>query len=151
LSTGISGRKSFSSLRNVPLDVGKYLIISPNQIVAGALVIRFWNDEINSAAWISILIVFVIAINCFGIKAFGEVEFWLSLIKIITLTGLIILGLVIDLGGIPGQERIGFRYWKNGKAFKSWPKAVENHSLGKFCGFVNGRLYPHSEGFGKID
>jgi amino acid transporter len=26
----------------------KYLILSPNQIVAGALVIRFWNAEINS-------------------------------------------------------------------------------------------------------
>jgi amino acid transporter len=53
---------------------------------------RFWNSEINSAAWVTILIVFVIAINTFGIKAFGEVEFWLSLIKILTLTGLILLG-----------------------------------------------------------
>ena len=35
-----------------------------------------------------------------------------SLFKIIVLTGLIILGLVIDLGGVPGQGRIGFRYWK---------------------------------------
>jgi amino acid transporter len=52
----------------------KYLIISPNQIVAGALVIRYWNSSINSAAWVSIFIVFVIAINCLGIKWFGEVE-----------------------------------------------------------------------------
>lgn len=55
----------------------KYLILSPNQIVAGALVIRFWNNEINSAAWVCILIAFVVAINCLGIKWFGEVEFWL--------------------------------------------------------------------------
>lgn len=114
--------------------LAKYLIISPNQIVAGALVIRYWNSEINSAAWVSILVVFVIAINTFGIKAFGEVEFWLSLIKIITLTGLILLGLIIDLGGVPGQERIGFRYWKDGKAFKPYKKTGD---LGKFLGFVN--------------
>ncbi|WVQ82813.1 hypothetical protein IAT38_004945 [Cryptococcus sp. DSM 104549] len=112
----------------------KYLIISPNQIVAGALVIRYWNDSINGAAWVTILIAFVITINCLGIKWFGEIEFWLSFIKIITLTGLILLALIIDLGGVPGQERIGFRYWKDGKAFK--PYKVEG-STGKFLGFVN--------------
>jgi amino acid transporter len=52
----------------------KYLILSPNQIVAGALVIRYWNTSINGAAWVIILMAFVIAINCLGIKWFGEVE-----------------------------------------------------------------------------
>lgn len=28
-------------------------------------------------------------------------------------TGLIILGIVIDLGGGPNHDRLGFRYWKN--------------------------------------
>ncbi|KAK8858403.1 hypothetical protein IAR55_002630 [Kwoniella newhampshirensis] len=112
----------------------KYLIISPNQIVAGALVIRFWTTSINGAAWVTILIVFVIAINCLGIKWFGEVEFWLSFIKILTLTGLILLALIIDLGGVPGQERLGFRYWKHGRAFKPYKSAGD---LGKFLGFVN--------------
>lgn len=52
----------------------KYLILSPNQIVAGALVISYWNKEINGAAWVVILMATVIAINCLGIKWFGEVE-----------------------------------------------------------------------------
>lgn len=47
-----------------------------------------------------------------GIRAFGEIEFWASLFKVVVLAGLILLGLIIDLGGVPGQERIGFRYWK---------------------------------------
>lgn len=112
----------------------KYLIISPNQIVAGALVIKFWNASVNSAAWCSIFIAFVIAINCLGIKWFGEIEFWLSLVKIITLTGLILLGLIIDLGGVPGQPRIGFAYWMNNKAFLAYKVSG---SLGQFLGFVN--------------
>jgi amino acid transporter len=116
----------------------KYLILSPNQIVAGALVIRFWNAEINSAAWVVIMIAFVVSINCLGIKWFGEVEFWLSFIKILTLSGLILLSLIIDLGGVPGQERIGFRYWKNGKAFLPYKSDVlGTGSLGKFAGFIN--------------
>ena len=45
--------------------------------------------------------------------AYGEAEFIFSSIKVITITGLLILGLVLDLGGGPNHDRIGFRYWKN--------------------------------------
>jgi len=34
-------------------------------------------------------------------------------IKVITITGLIILSIVINLGGGPNHDRIGFCYWKN--------------------------------------
>lgn len=61
-------------------------------------------------------------------------RFWLSLIKIITLTGLIILGLIIDLGGVSTQPRLGFHYWKDGKAFKPYKKTG---AMGEFLGFVN--------------
>lgn len=54
--------------------------------------------------------------------------------KIITLTGLILLALIIDLGGVPGQDRIGFRNWKHGRAFL--PYKVPG-AKGKFLGFVN--------------
>ncbi|WRT67563.1 uncharacterized protein IL334_004535 [Kwoniella shivajii] len=112
----------------------KYLILSPNQIVAGSLVIRYWNAKINGAVFVTILIVFVIAINTLGVKWFGEVEFWLSFIKILTLTGLILLGLIIDLGGVPGQDRLGFAYWKHGKAFKPYKTTGTE---GQFLGWWN--------------
>ena len=31
----------------------------------------------------------------------------------ITIVGLLILGIVLDLGGGPNHDRIGFRYWKH--------------------------------------
>jgi amino acid transporter len=65
---------------------------------------------------------------------FSAGRFWLSTIKVLTLTGLIILALIIDLGGVPGQERIGFRYWQDGKAFKPYKTTGD---VGKFLGFVN--------------
>jgi hypothetical protein len=40
-------------------------------------------------------------------------EITIRSIKVLTITGLIILGIVIDLGGGPDHDRIGFRYWKN--------------------------------------
>ncbi|KAK0214909.1 amino acid permease/ SLC12A domain-containing protein [Armillaria fumosa] len=53
------------------------------------------------------------AINIFGVRYFGESEFFFALIKLSTIIGLLLAGLVIDLGGGPNHDRIGFRYWKN--------------------------------------
>lgn len=112
----------------------KYLIVSPFQIVAGALVIQYWNTSISPAVWCAISISAVFAINILGVRYFGEVEFWLSFMKIITLTGLILLGLIINLGGVPDQPRLGFTYWKDGKAFKEYKT---DGDVGRFLGFVS--------------
>lgn len=37
----------------------------------------------------------VVSINCLGIRVFGELEFWFASIKVITLIGLIIFGIVV--------------------------------------------------------
>ena len=37
----------------------------------------------------------VVSVNCLGIRVFGELEFWFSSIKVITLTGLIIFGIIV--------------------------------------------------------
>ena len=37
-----------------------------------------------------------------------------------TIIGLIIGGLVISLGAGPNHERLGFRYWQDPRAFKSY-------------------------------
>jgi len=80
---------------------------------AAAVLINYWNKDVNNAAWITICLVVVIVINLFGAKAYGECEFWFASIKVLTITGLIILGLILDLGGGPNHDRLGFRYWIN--------------------------------------
>lgn len=81
------------------------------EISAASVVIQFWNDQINVAAWISIIIVVVLCLNIFAVSIYGEAEFIFASIKLITIIGLLLLGLIIDLGGAPGQGRLGFRYW----------------------------------------
>ncbi|GAA6061863.1 hypothetical protein JCM10212_001296 [Sporobolomyces blumeae] len=91
----------------------KYLVVTPNNVTAGAsTVVQYWTDAVPVGAWITIYIVLIFLINLLGIKVFGEIEFWASFAKIVVLTGLIILGIVIDLGGT-GVDRIGFRYWRD--------------------------------------
>ena len=45
------------------------------EISAAAIVIGFWNDSINQAAWISIILVVIIALNIFAVSVYGEAEF----------------------------------------------------------------------------
>lgn len=60
---------------------------------------------------------------------FGELEFWLSSIKVLVIIGLIILTLVLALGGGPNGDRTGFRYWQNPGAFN---ELVGTGATGRF-------------------
>jgi amino acid transporter len=76
--------------------------------------------------------VVIVCINYFGIKFFGEFEFWLSTFKVIVIIGIIILSLVLALGGGPDHDRKGFRYWKNPGAFAEY---IDTGATGRFLAF----------------
>ena len=85
-----------------------------HQLTQGAIIIQYWVDpkKVNPAVFIAVFLIAIIAMNYLGIRVFGEVEFLLSSIKILTICGLIILSLILMLGGGPDHDRKGFRYWK---------------------------------------
>ncbi|CDZ98123.1 dicarboxylic amino acid permease [Phaffia rhodozyma] len=117
----------------------KYLIVTPNNITAGVVVIQYWDHKKYSPAiWCTIMIAAIFLLNMLGVAVFGEFEFWMSAIKVTVLTGLIILGIVLDLGGGPSHDRIGFRYWKEPGPFSHYgyntPAGV---FLGIFYAFPN--------------
>lgn len=121
----------------------KYLLIPANQLVAGSLVMTYWvsTDTVNSGVWIAIFLVIIVVINILGVRFFGEIEFWLSCLKVLTCLGLIIVLLVITLGGGPTHDRIGFRYWKNPGAFKEYLESSRDlfvgGGLGRFVSFLS--------------
>lgn len=112
----------------------KYIIVTPNQLTAAALTIQYWVDRetVNPGVFIAIFLVTIICINYFGIKFFGEFEFWLSSFKVVTIVGIIIFSLVLALGGGPDHDRKGFRYWSDPGAFKPY---IKGGDAGKFLGF----------------
>ena len=107
------------------------LLSVPAEISAICVLFQFWTD-LNPAVWICIFIVitFVVGISFVGI--YGEVEFFFACLKILLVVFLIVLGLIIDLGGIPGQERIGFRYWKQPGPFVGY---IASGPWGQFLGY----------------
>jgi amino acid transporter len=100
------------------------------EVVAAAIIIEYWDTKTNPAAYITIFIFVIWAVNFMGARAYGETEFWASIIKVLTITGLIILSLVLMCGGGPDKDAIGFRYWRNPGPFNQM-KAGD--------GFVGGR------------
>lgn len=104
------------------------------EISAVCSLIQYWEGarSINISAWIAILIILVVCLNIFAVSIYGEAEFVFASIKILTIIGLLILAVIIDLGGVPGQERLGFHYWKQPGPMKEY---ITTGNTGRFLGF----------------
>lgn len=101
-----------------------WLIVTSLELVAAAMTIQYWNTEINAVAWVLIFYVFIMGINLFGVRGYGEVEFVLALIKVVGISGFIIFGIVVVCGGGPTHEFIGGRNWAHPSAFPNGFKGV---------------------------
>ncbi|KAL1694763.1 amino acid permease/ SLC12A domain-containing protein [Schizophyllum commune] len=99
-----------------------WTILLPAELSASAILMNYWvsPEKVNNAVWITMCLVVVVFINFLGAGAYGEAEFIFASIKVITIVGLIILGIVIDLGGGPNHDRLGFRYWKDPGPFAQY-------------------------------
>lgn len=120
--------------------VSTYSAIVPGELGAVSVLMTYWSD-LSPAIWVTIFGAIVIATNCYNVKWYGEIEFFFGILKLLLCAGLILTGLIIDLGGVPGQERLGFRYWKDPGPFAG---RYATGSLGKFLGFwkaVNSIVY----------
>ncbi|GMF02206.1 unnamed protein product [[Candida] boidinii] len=95
----------------------QWLVVLPLELVAASITIRYWNDTINSAAWVVIFYVVIFIINIFGVRGYGEAEFVFSIIKVTAILGFIILGIVLVCGGGPHGGYLGGKYWHEPGAF----------------------------------
>jgi lysine-specific permease len=69
------------------------------------------------AAWSAIFLVIIIAINMVGVGLYGELEYWLSMIKILIVLVFIIIAILVTSGAVGNHEVIGFKYWNDPGAF----------------------------------
>ncbi|KAG6812338.1 hypothetical protein H0H92_003325 [Tricholoma furcatifolium] len=110
---------------------------TPSEISAAVILLTFWDSNTHHIAiYTAVVIVFIISVNIFGVRWFGEAEFGFSIIKISLILGLVLAGLIIDLGGGPSHERIGFRYWKNPGAIAR-AGLVSNINTDRFLGILS--------------
>ncbi|KAI3402560.1 GAP1 [Candida oxycetoniae] len=117
----------------------QWLVVLPLELVAAAVTIKYWNDSINSAAFVVIFYVLIIAINFFGVRGYGETEFVFSIIKVLAVCGFIILGIILAAGGT-GKGYIGGKYWQDPGAFANGAKGVIQVFVGAAFAFAGTEL-----------
>ncbi|KAJ0426578.1 amino acid permease/ SLC12A domain-containing protein [Aspergillus carlsbadensis] len=107
-------------------------IAGPADVVAASNLVQYWRTDINVAVWVSVFGFFIAAVNMCNVRLYGESEVFFSSLKIMLIIGLIIGGIVINCGGGPDGEYLGFTYWDTPGAFNEY---IASGATGRFLAF----------------
>ena len=81
-------------------------------LVAVQIVLGYW--DIGIPVW-SVSLIFwgaLVAFNIVTVRAYGEIEYWLSLLKVVTIIIFIFLGIAVNAGGNRDNHYIGGENWR---------------------------------------
>ncbi|QBE66155.1 amino acid permease [Pseudoduganella lutea] len=94
-----------------------YVLVSMAELSAVGIYVQYWWPEIPT--WVSALAFFVVinAISLTTVKAFGEMEFWFAIIKVLAIVGMIGFGLWLLASGGAGPEATVANLWQHGGFF----------------------------------
>ncbi|KAF8544723.1 amino acid permease/ SLC12A domain-containing protein [Trichophaea hybrida] len=109
--------------------------LSAGVVLCAEISAAYWilGNTIHVGVWIAVILIVIIALNSFVVGGYGEAEFIFASFKVVTIIGLLILAVILDLGGGPDKDRKGFQYWKNPGAMKEY---LVTGNAGRFCGFL---------------
>ncbi len=77
-----------------------WVVIAMAEITAAGIYVQYWLPGLPQ--WVPALaaLVLLLGVNLIAVGLFGEFEFWFAIIKVVTIIGMILLGLAIILLGI---------------------------------------------------
>lgn len=101
------------------------------ELTTSGIIINYWNSSLNVGIFIAIFWVVFTGVNLLPVKWFGELEVYLSSIKVVTIVGFVIFAICVNAGA-GSQGYIGFSYWKDPGPFNEY---LVPGAIGKFVGF----------------
>jgi len=95
------------------------LIVAIADVTAFGIYMGLWFPDVPSWMWVLSVVLIIGAINLASVNVFGELEFWLSLVKVLTIIVMIVAGLGIIIWGIGngGQPTGISNLWQHGGFF----------------------------------
>lgn len=87
--------------------VFEMIIVALADVTAFGIYMGFWYPDVPRWIWILSLIMFLGAINLIHVKVFGELEFWLSIVKVTAIVAMILGGLGLMIYGF-NADQAGF-------------------------------------------
>lgn len=101
-----------------------WIVTGIAEITAVGMYVQFWVPELPQ--WIPALICVAVLflINIATVKAFGEMEFWFAIIKVVTIIALIIIGILLVFAGFQsnGGHASFTNLWQHGGFFPNGSK-----------------------------
>lgn len=84
-------------------------------ISTASIIVKFWFPHSPSWLWSTIFLLLIFGLNALSVRAYGESEYWFSIIKVATVIVFLIVG-VLTIFGILGGHFIGFKNFTTGNA-----------------------------------
>lgn len=96
------------------------------EITAVGVYMGFWYPDVPAWIWALAALVIMTTVNFLAVKAYGELEFWFALIKIVAILSMIIIGVLMIAFGIGnGGIATGIsNLWENGGFFPNGAKGL---------------------------
>ncbi|CAK1223180.1 L-asparagine transporter or related permease (AnsP) [Fructobacillus fructosus] len=77
-----------------------WIVIAMTELTAIGTYMHFWFPNMATWPWELAFLIVLYLVNIIAVRAFGEAEFWFSMIKIIAILAMIATGLILALGQI---------------------------------------------------
>lgn len=94
-----------------------WIIVTVVELLAAGSFLQYWFPSMPLWLLSFICAAFIVGINLFQVKYYGELEYWIAGIKIVTLMAFILLGSLILLGIFPGTTSSLSNYTAHGGFF----------------------------------
>lgn len=100
-------------------NIFQFVIVGISEVIAIGAYMNYWWPNLPTIIPGVLVVLFLMLANLVSVKAFGELEFWFSLIKVGTIILMIIAGLGVIFFGFGNQGvAVGIsNLWKNGGFF----------------------------------
>lgn len=99
-------------------NVFEYIVVGMSEVVAATEYLKYWWPHLHT--WVAgVVIIFLVLANLASAKAYGSLEFWFAMIKVVTIIFMILLGFMIIFFGFGnGGHPTGFsNLWSHGGFF----------------------------------
>ena len=82
------------------------MVVVGSEVVAASIYCKFWFPGVPSWIWIGLFSILILYVNITSVTHLGTFEYWLSMVKVVTIIAFLLLGTALLLG--VGFSRVGF-------------------------------------------
>ncbi|KAJ3169014.1 hypothetical protein HK101_011584, partial [Irineochytrium annulatum] len=121
----------------------QWAVTLPAELIAGGVVMQYWLPYVPTYVWSIVFLVPLTMVNAIGVRGFGEIEYTMSLIKVIAIVIFLLFGVIVFCGGSRTFGTVWFKNWVRNDGNPNAPIGFDpsvtsgNWSLAQFIAILN--------------